>query len=71
MKVIKFRAVWFADKPPIEELRQFLEFQLPKQWAPVFSHLSLAFGPQPQRDYQNTFSFSGPELHVNTNPVGS
>ncbi|CAH1445234.1 unnamed protein product [Lactuca virosa] len=61
--------LYLCYKPPIEELRQFLEFQLPKQWAPVFSHLSLAFGPQPQRDYQNTFSFSGPELHVNTNPV--
>ncbi|KAI4337634.1 hypothetical protein L6164_016022 [Bauhinia variegata] len=33
-----------TDKLPIEELRQFLEFQLPRQWTPVFSELSL--GPQ-------------------------
>ncbi|KAI3497517.1 hypothetical protein L1887_40183 [Cichorium endivia] len=57
----------YLNKPPIEELHQFLEFQLPRQWAPVFSHLSLG----PQRDQQNTVSlpFSGPELHVNTNLV--
>lgn len=58
-----------ADKPPIEELRQFLEFQLPRQWAPVFSELPLG----PQRRQQNSaflqFSFMGPKLYVNTNPV--
>ncbi|KAI4337632.1 hypothetical protein L6164_016021 [Bauhinia variegata] len=34
----------YNDKPPIEELRQFLEFQLPRQRALVFSGLPL--GPQ-------------------------
>ncbi|WRX14733.1 Membrane attack complex component/perforin (MACPF) domain - like 3 [Theobroma cacao] len=56
------------DKPPIEELRQFLEFQLPRQWAPVFSELPLG----PQRKQQSTaslqFSFMGPKLFVNTTP---
>ncbi|KAI3861204.1 hypothetical protein MKX03_021523 [Papaver bracteatum] len=41
-------------KPPIEELHQFLEFQLPRQWAPVFSELPL----EPH--------FMGPRLYVNT-----
>ncbi|KVI01665.1 hypothetical protein Ccrd_020054 [Cynara cardunculus var. scolymus] len=58
-----------TDKPPIEELHQFLEFQLPRQWAPVFSDLPLG----PQRKQQSTsslqFSFFGPKLYVNTNPV--
>lgn len=58
-----------TDKPPIEELHQFLEFQLPRQWAPVFSELPLG----PQRKQQSTsslqFSFMGPKLFVNTTPV--
>lgn len=58
-----------ADKPPIEELHQFLEFQLPRQWAPVFSDLPLG----PQRRQQNTaslqFSLMGPKLFVNTTAV--
>lgn len=58
-----------ADKPPIEELHQFLEFQLPRQWAPVFSDLPLG----PQRRQQTTaslqFSLMGPKLFVNTTPV--
>ncbi|KAI7753240.1 hypothetical protein M8C21_010108 [Ambrosia artemisiifolia] len=59
----------YLNKPPIEELHQFLEFQLPRQWAPVFSDLPLG----PQRKQQSTaslqFSFFGPKLYVNTNPV--
>ncbi|MFS7946409.1 hypothetical protein Hanom_Chr06g00536011 [Helianthus anomalus] len=30
-----------VDKPPIDELQQFLEFQLPRQWATVFNDLPL------------------------------
>lgn len=58
-----------ADKPPIEELHQFLEFQLPRQWAPVFSDLPL--GPQ-RKQQSNTslqFSLMGPKLYVNTSVV--
>ncbi|KAJ1420007.1 Membrane attack complex component/perforin [Sesbania bispinosa] len=57
------------DKPPIEELHQFLEFQLPRQWAPVFSELPL--GPQwKQRSSASLqFSFLGPKLYVNTTQV--
>ncbi|KAJ1405008.1 Membrane attack complex component/perforin [Sesbania bispinosa] len=59
----------YSDKPPIEELHQFLEFQLPRQWAPVFGELALG----PERKSQNSaslqFSFMGPKLYVNTTPV--
>ncbi|KAK9214050.1 hypothetical protein WN944_006036 [Citrus x changshan-huyou] len=61
--------LYLRYKPPIEELHQFLEFQLPRQWAPVFSELPLG----PQRKQQSTaslkFSLMGPKLFVNTNPV--
>lgn len=58
-----------TDKPPIEELQQFLEFQLPRQWAPVFSDLPL--GPQRKKQSKTylQFSFMGPKLFVNTSPV--
>ncbi len=58
-----------ADKPPIQELHQFLEFQLPRQWAPVLGDIPLG----PDRKQQSTaslqFSFMGPKLYVNTTPV--
>ena len=61
----------YADKPPIEELHQFLEFQLPRQWAPVFGDLPLG----PQRRHLSfpslQFSLLGPRLYVNTTPVSS
>ncbi|GLT85764.1 hypothetical protein SLE2022_039420 [Rubroshorea leprosula] len=61
--------LYLRYKPPLEELHQFLEFQLPRQWAPVFSELPLG----PQRKQQSSaslqFSFLGPKLYVNTSPV--
>ncbi|XP_068652380.1 MACPF domain-containing protein At4g24290-like isoform X2 [Aristolochia californica] len=61
--------LYLRYKPPKEELHQFLEFQLPRQWAPVFSELPLG----PHRRQQNSaslqFSFLGPKLHVNISPV--
>ncbi|XP_057542838.1 MACPF domain-containing protein At4g24290-like isoform X2 [Amaranthus tricolor] len=58
--------LYLRYKPPLEELHPFLEFQLPRQWAPVFSELPLG----PQRRQQNfaslQFSFMGPKLYVNT-----
>ncbi|KAK7302369.1 hypothetical protein RJT34_13257 [Clitoria ternatea] len=61
--------LYLRYKPPIEELHQFLEFQLPRQWAPVFSELPL--GPQRrQRTFASLqFSFMGPKLYVNTTQV--
>ncbi|KAH7534080.1 hypothetical protein FEM48_Zijuj04G0199400 [Ziziphus jujuba var. spinosa] len=60
--------LYLRYKPPIEELHQFLEFQLPRQWAPVFGELALG----PQRKQQSNaslqFSFMGPKLYVNTTP---
>lgn len=61
--------LYLRYKPPIVELHQFLEFQLPRQWAPVFSDLPLG----PQRKQRSSaslqFSFMGPKLYVNSTQV--
>ncbi|EPS73899.1 hypothetical protein M569_00855, partial [Genlisea aurea] len=61
--------LYLRYKPPIEELHQFLEFQLPRQWAPVFSDLPL--GPQLRQHATASLRFSllGQKLYVNTSPV--
>jgi hypothetical protein len=58
-----------ADKPPIEELHQFLEFQLPRQWAPVFGDIPLGPERKQQRSASLQISFMGPKLYVNTTLV--
>ncbi|KAK3035259.1 hypothetical protein RJ639_034696 [Escallonia herrerae] len=58
-----------GDKPPIEELYQFLEFQLPRQWAPVFGELAVGPERKQQSGASLQFSFMGPKLHVNTSLV--
>ncbi|KAK3016604.1 hypothetical protein RJ639_006527 [Escallonia herrerae] len=59
----------YLHKPPIEELYQFLEFQLPRQWAPVFGELAVGPERKQQSGASLQFSFMGPKLHVNTNLV--
>ncbi|CAH1450698.1 unnamed protein product [Lactuca virosa] len=61
--------LYLRYKPPIEELHQFLEFQLPRQWAPEFSDLPLGPHPKQRRTPSLQFSFCGPRLYVNINPV--
>ncbi|KAK9904530.1 hypothetical protein M0R45_000613 [Rubus argutus] len=61
--------LYLRYKPPIEELHQFLDFQLPRQWAPVFGELALGPDKKQQSSASLQFSFMGPKLYVNTNPV--
>ncbi|KAL5566365.1 hypothetical protein UlMin_029529 [Ulmus minor] len=61
--------LYLRYKPPIEELHPFLEFQLPRQWAPVFGELPLRPQKKPQSGESLQFSFMSPKLHVNTTPV--
>ncbi|CAN0878500.1 MACPF domain-containing protein At4g24290 [Linum grandiflorum] len=63
--------LYIRYKPPIEELHQFLEFQLPKHWAPVFGELALGPDKKHQGNASLQFSFMGPRLYVNTMPVMS
>ncbi|KAF7840281.1 MACPF domain-containing protein NSL1 [Senna tora] len=60
--------LYLRYKPPIDDLRQFLEFQLPRQWAPLYDDLPLGFGPRYKRNKSSSlqFSFWGPKLYVNT-----
>lgn len=58
--------LYLRYKPPIEDIQCFLEFQVPRQWAPVYSDLPL--GP-PQRTItlpSLQFCLMGPRLYVNT-----
>ncbi|KAF8646796.1 hypothetical protein HU200_065594 [Digitaria exilis] len=61
--------LYLRHKPPIEELHQFLEFQLPRQWAPVYNDLAL--GPQRKRQSSTSLPVNliGPKLYVCTNMV--
>ncbi|XP_052202226.1 MACPF domain-containing protein NSL1 [Diospyros lotus] len=63
--------LYLRYKPPIEELHQFLEFQLPRQWAPVYGDLPLARQRKRQVSPSLQFTFMGPKLYVNTSKVDS
>lgn len=63
--------LYLRYKPPIEELQQFLEFQLPRQWAPVYGDLPLGLRRRKQASPSLQFTFMGPRLYVNTNKVDS
>ena len=61
---------WFCtDKPPIEDLRNFLEFQSPKEWAPAFGDLPLGPPRKQQGNPSLQFRLLGPKLQINTTPV--
>ena len=59
------------DKPDLQDLQYFLEFQVPLQWAPMFNELVL--GPQKRKgSYPSMqFRFLGPKLHVSTSQVSA
>ncbi|MQM07247.1 hypothetical protein Taro_040085 [Colocasia esculenta] len=55
-----------ADKPRMEDLHHFLEFQIPRKWAPVFSDLPLSLQLRRHGFPSLQFIFMGPKLSVNT-----
>ncbi|XP_076901652.1 MACPF domain-containing protein NSL1-like [Bidens hawaiensis] len=61
--------LYLRYKPPIEELEQFLEFQLPRQWAPAYGDLPLAPRRKKSPSPSLQFTFLGPRLYVNTTKV--
>ncbi|KAL5196552.1 hypothetical protein ABZP36_000064 [Zizania latifolia] len=62
-------SLYLRYKSQIEELHQFWEFQLSRQWAPVYSDLLL--GPQRKRQRRASLPVNliGPKLYVCTNMV--
>ncbi|KAL3630255.1 hypothetical protein CASFOL_023239 [Castilleja foliolosa] len=61
--------LYLRYKPPIEELHQFLEFQHPRQWAPVFGDVPIGPDRKQQGVASLQFSLMGPKLYVNTDEV--
>lgn len=63
--------LYLRYKPPIEELQQFLEFQVPRLWAPEFGQLPLSLQRRKNILPSLQFTLMGPKLHVNTAKVDS
>ncbi|KAK7400610.1 hypothetical protein VNO78_11824 [Psophocarpus tetragonolobus] len=65
--------LYLRYKPAIEELHQFLEFQLPRQWAPMYGDLPLGFGRKYKKSMSPSLQFTlmGPKLYVNTVKIDS
>ncbi|CAN6354412.1 unnamed protein product [Urochloa humidicola] len=63
--------LYLRYKPPIEELQQFLEFQVPRHWAPEFGELPLCLQRRKNSLPSLQFTLMGPKLHVNTAKVDS
>ncbi|GFP97126.1 macpf domain-containing protein nsl1 [Phtheirospermum japonicum] len=58
--------LYIRYKPPLEELAQFLEYQLPRQWAPEYSDLPLGHRRRRKASPSLQFTLLGPKLYVNT-----
>ncbi|KAJ6851878.1 MACPF domain-containing protein NSL1 [Iris pallida] len=63
--------LYLRYKPPIEELHQFLEFQLPREWVPSFGEFPAGPQRKKRRFPSLQFSLMGPRLFVNTVQVDS
>ncbi|KAK7291492.1 hypothetical protein RIF29_06674 [Crotalaria pallida] len=61
--------LYLRYKPPIEDLHQFLELQLPRQWAPVLSEIYLGSHRKNQVKSGLRLGILGPMLYINTIPV--
>ncbi|KAH0449519.1 hypothetical protein IEQ34_020211 [Dendrobium chrysotoxum] len=65
--------LYLRYKPDPDELQHFLEFQVPRQWAPLYNELSLGLQHPKQRKSCPTLRFRlfGPKLLINTTQVSS
>uniref|UniRef100_A0A0D6QYC1 MACPF domain-containing protein n=1 Tax=Araucaria cunninghamii TaxID=56994 RepID=A0A0D6QYC1_ARACU len=61
--------LYLRYKPSIDDLQYFLEFQVPRQWAPFYSELPLGPSRRKVSFPSLQFSFMGPKLHVSTAQV--
>ncbi|XP_039684782.1 MACPF domain-containing protein At4g24290 [Medicago truncatula] len=61
--------LYLRYKPSMEDLHRFLEFQLPRQWAPVLGEIHLGSYRKHQVNTWLRFSILGPKLYINTTPV--
>ncbi|GMJ01756.1 hypothetical protein like AT1G14780 [Hibiscus trionum] len=63
--------LYLRYKPAPKDLRHFLEFQVPQQWAPMFSGLPLRHQTKKTSCPSLQFAFLGPKMHVNPMQVSS
>ncbi|TYI38329.1 hypothetical protein ES332_A02G019000v1 [Gossypium tomentosum] len=63
--------LYLRYKPTPEDLRYFLEFQVPQQWAPMFCGLPLRHQTRKASCPSLQFTFLGPTLHVNSTQATS
>ncbi|XP_073157401.1 MACPF domain-containing protein At4g24290-like [Henckelia pumila] len=63
--------LYLRYKPAIEDLQYFLEFQVPRQWAPLFCELPLRHQRRNTSIPSLQFSFLGPKIYVSSTQVES
>ncbi|KAI4334860.1 hypothetical protein L6164_013568 [Bauhinia variegata] len=61
--------LYLRYKPAPEDLQYFLEFQIPRQWAPMFCELPLRHQCRKACSSSLQFSFLGPKLHISSTKV--
>ncbi|OAY51175.1 hypothetical protein MANES_05G194100v8 [Manihot esculenta] len=63
--------LYLRYKPAPEDLQYFLEFQVPKQWAPMFCELPLGHQRRKASCPSLRFSILGPKIYVSPSQVSS
>ncbi|KAE8722571.1 hypothetical protein F3Y22_tig00013960pilonHSYRG00284 [Hibiscus syriacus] len=63
--------LYLRYKPASEDLRYFLEFQVPRQWAPMFCELPLRHHRKKASCPSLQFAFMGPKIQVSSTQVSS
>ncbi|VFQ64582.1 unnamed protein product [Cuscuta campestris] len=58
--------LYLRYKPALEDLQYFLEFQIPRQWAPLFCELPLGHQRRKVSCPSLQFSLFGPKIEVNS-----
>lgn len=63
--------LYLRYKPALEDLHFFLEFQVPRQWAPLFCELPLRHQRKKSSCPSLQFAFFGPKINVSSTQVAS
>lgn len=63
--------LYLRYKPSLEDLPYFLEFQVPRQWAPLFCELPLRHQRRKTSFPSLQFSFLGPKIYISFSQVTS
>ncbi|KAK9671386.1 hypothetical protein RND81_12G026500 [Saponaria officinalis] len=63
--------LYLRYKPATEDLRYFLEFQVPRQWAPLYNELPLQHQRLASSSSSLRFNLLGPKIHINSTKVSS